>query len=261
VPTDRVLGISFLCCAEPVDHDELSTAVLQLYEQCDLRPDRIHASDWDQATVFCEETFRAAVIDKRNRSVWLWFELVPEITLYLRSLDPTDRPFENRFGALISARLPVAITEPVRRFLHAIARLYPLSQGSVAGYRTLADAGQECCRSGAFGGNEITRETRLRLKADKLGPRKMHDYLRRLYPVTIIGPEIWSQLPPMPAFDPMPTIEDLGDCKMLTCWPELVEPRDPAFLAGTKELRKWLWPYTIQNPADAVELDPPVPQT
>jgi hypothetical protein len=42
----------------------------------------------------------------------------------------------------------------------------------------------------------------------------------------------------------------LGNCKMLTCWPELVEPHDPAFLAGTSALRRWLWPYTIQNPAD-----------
>jgi hypothetical protein len=45
-------------------------------------------------------------------------------------------------------------------------------------------------------------------------------------------------------------VEDLGNCKMLTCWHELVEPHDPAFLAGTRELRRWIWPHTIQNPAD-----------
>ena len=71
--------------------------------------------------------------------------------------------------------------------------------------------------------------------------------------MTIIGPEIWSRLPPMPKVDPMPFVEEVGDCKMLTVWPDLVEPHDPAFLAGTVELRRWLWPFTIQNPADAVD--------
>jgi hypothetical protein len=87
--------------------------------------------------------------------------------------------------------------------------------------------------------------------------RKARTKLVRLYPITLIGPEIWAQLPPMPAFDPMPTVESLGECKVLTAWPTLCGPRDPAFLRGTRALRAWLWPYTIQNPADHVDNDPP----
>ena len=43
---------------------------------------------------------------------------------------------------------------------------------------------------------------------------------------------------------------DLADCKMVTAWPTLVDPHDLQFLLGTRELRRWLWPHTIQNPAD-----------
>jgi hypothetical protein len=46
-----------------------------------------------------------------------------------------------------------------------------------------------------------------RLGEDEMSRRRAHHKLRRLYPVTIIGPDIWSQLPPMPAFDSMPTID------------------------------------------------------
>lgn len=74
--------------------------------------------------------------------------------------------------------------------------------------------------------------------------RLSHTKLRRLYPVTIIGPEIWATLPPMPRIDPMPTIEEFGDCKVLTAWPTLCGPRNPAFLRATRELRAWLWPFT-----------------
>jgi hypothetical protein len=43
---------------------------------------------------------------------------------------------------------------------------------------------------------------------------------------------------------------------VLTAWPTLCEPRDPDFLRATRELRRWLWPFTIQNPADHVDNDP-----
>jgi hypothetical protein len=86
--------------------------------------------------------------------------------------------------------------------------------------------------------------------------RRAQTRLRRLYPITIIGPALWAELPPMPRFDPMPTIEDFGDAKLLRAWPTLCEPRDPAFLRANRELRAWLWPYTIQNPADHVDQDP-----
>ncbi len=95
-----------------------------------------------------------------------------------------------------------------------------------------------------------------RIAFDAMHVRQAHETLRRLYPVTIIGPDIWAKLPPLPAVEPAPIVTDLGNCKVLTAWPELCDPRDPAFLRGTVALRSWLWPHTIQNPADHVDEDP-----
>ena len=53
-----------------------------------------------------------------------------------------------------------------------------------------------------------------------------------------------------------PTVTDLGNCKMVTAWSVLCGARDPAFLRDTVALRAWLWPRTIQNPADHVDEDP-----
>jgi hypothetical protein len=154
----------------------------------------------------------------------------------------------------VSDRSPVSLTEPLRRFLTMVATQYRVSHGSAAGYPSTKYASQECSLSGAVSPLELDEATQIRLRYDGLGYRRSKRLLRRLYPVTIIGPELWAKLPPLPQTSETVTVEDLGNCKMLTCWPELVEPHDPAFLVGTKELRRWIWPHTIQNPADDPEV-------
>jgi hypothetical protein len=176
-----------------------------------------------------------------------------EVLCFLRPAhpeDPEDQEFEVLFVTFVSDRVPVSLTEPLRRFIAMVATQYPVSHGSVAGYRSTKYASQECSLSGAVSPLELDDVTQVRLKYDGLHYRRSKRLLRRLYPVTIIGPELWAKLPPMPSVDQAPKVEDLGNCKMLTCWPDLVEPHDPAFLAGTAALRRWIWPYTIQNPAD-----------
>ncbi|MBK9031042.1 MAG: hypothetical protein IPL61_06860 [Myxococcales bacterium] len=142
----------------------------------------------------------------------------------------------------------------MRTYLEAMTVQHRIAHGFIAGFARYVDARLECMTT-ALGASERDMAQQERLVFD--GRRDQErDKLRRLYPMTIIGPDIWAQLPPMPAFDPMPTIEDLGTCKLLTAWPTLCPPRDPAFLRGTRALREWLWPYTIQNPADHVDKDP-----
>lgn len=252
---ERVIGVSFTPLDQPRDRERLATAILRFYEECGLRPDRVDQSEWRKARDFTEKTFRQAMMDPAGRQIYLWADLVPELNCFLRPSDPLDQEFETRWAVLVSTRLPCRVSEPVHRLMEAITRLYPISHGSVGGYRSAAYAAQECCHSGAYSPLELDPDTRARLDEDQMCRRFVRTKLRRLYPVTIIGPDLWAQLPPMPSVDPAPRVEDLGNCKMLTVWPELVEPRDPAFLAGTKELRRWLWPYTIQNPADAIGLD------
>lgn len=148
---------------------------------------------------------------------------------------------------------PIELTPAVRAFIEDIVGVYPIAHGFVTGFDSLAYAALECLAA-LFSPFEIDEASRKRLGEDQMLAAGLSTKLRRLYPITIIGSEIWSRLPAMPAVEPVPVVEDIGDCKMLTVWPELVGPRDPAFLAGTVELRRWLWPYTIQNPADAPEL-------
>jgi|JI10StandDraft_1071094.scaffolds.fasta_scaffold51643_4 hypothetical protein len=185
----------------------------------------------------------------------LWAETVldaGEATFYLRDA-PKAAEFERRWsGAFVSDVRGVAP-------LLAIARLLDRHFGVVAAGLMAHVQRDDILRETQETGDRdaCTPSVVERIEWDAWKWRRSHEKLRRLYPITIIGPSIWATLPPMPAFDPMPRVEDLGDCKVLTAWPTLCEPRDPAFLRATRDLRAWLWPYTIQNPADHLDHDPP----
>jgi len=133
-------------------------------------------------------------------------------------------------------------------FLEAIARAYPVVHGGAMMAPSWYAASAEASLT-TVGGGLMDEATCKRIGFDAMHMRELH-LLRRLYPVTIIGPAIWAKLPPMPEVDPAPAISDLGACKVLKVWPTLVDPHDPHFLLGTRALRRWLWPFTIQNPAD-----------
>lgn len=139
------------------------------------------------------------------------------------------------------------------KYAEAIAREVGLVSGGLSGHRHHQDAEVEGTGTLMSG---VSAETEQRIGEDAMLSHRAQTRLRRLYPITIIGPALWAELPPMPRFDPMPTIEDFGDAKLMRAWPTLCEPRDPAFLRANRELRAWLWPYTIQNPADHVDQDP-----
>ena len=129
---------------------------------------------------------------------------------------------------------------------------YDVVQGGAARFDTWADGLAEGSLLRA--GSETTAAAVARVRdAHWL----LDTHVRRLYPITVFGPALWAKLPPMPAVEPAPRLIEVGDCKVLVASPELVAPDDPAFLAGTRVLRQWLWPYSIQNPVDAVGLDLP----
>lgn len=170
-----------------------------------------------------------------------------QVDLYLRDQIGFERGTTDRHVMLISSTHASPADAGILSFLRAAIGEYPVLHGGAARVPSWSHAVAEahCIKNGS-----IDWATNDRVGYDSrpdLGPA------RRLYPVTIFGPALWASLPPLPAIDPMPKVEDIGDCKMLTCWPELVAPHDPEFLAGTRELRAWLWPHTIQNPMDAPE--------
>ncbi len=249
------------------DRRALADAILALCSTTGLTFRRITMAPGrrsSQGRNVVEKKLRAAVEDPTTQSVGLWQMTEERITdalqVYLRSSKPLDdyeTRFHTRWVSVESGKLPLEVAGPVLAFIEAVARIYPVAHGAIGAYRALPYALAEFTNSGAVMLTELDEATAERLDFDNGYHTEYRDKLLRLYPVTIIGPAIWSRLPPLPPLDQPPRITDLGDCKMLTCWPTLCEPRDPAFLRGTRALREWLWPYTIQNPADHVDRDPP----
>jgi hypothetical protein len=256
--TDRVLGVSLLARDVPRDYTALADALVAFYRACG-RP-----AQWISPTArtslgrrrkFRDDTLRAIVTDDENTDVMIGTEsniTEHEISCFLRPRSPSNQDYTMRWVTLTATGVSFD-TPAVRALLAALIDLYPIAQGAVGGYRSLAYAAQECSFSGAVSPFDLDEPTRARLSRDQRLRLRFLQALRRLYPITIIGPNLWSQLPPIPEVEAMPVVETVGDCKLIHAWPTLVEPRDPEFLAGTVELRRWLWPYTIQNPADAID--------
>lgn len=137
--------------------------------------------------------------------------------------------------------------ERVERFLARTCAAYPVSHGGVFRAASSTHASAE---ANLVGNSDLDPEVSKRIGFDAMNRTAAITKLRRLYPMTIVGPAIWAALPPLPAVEPPLVVRDLGGCKMITAWPTLVDPHDPQFLLGTRALRQWLWPHTIQNPAD-----------
>jgi hypothetical protein len=125
--------------------------------------------------------------------------------------------------------------------------VYPVAHGGIFQANSAEHSSAE---TELFMSSELDIDNNKRLSFDSMNATDALDKLRRLYPVTIIGPEIWAKLPPLPDVEPPLRVCEVADCKVVTAWPTLVHPHDLQFLLGTRALRRWLWPYTIGNPAD-----------
>jgi hypothetical protein len=237
---------------------QIAESLLEMYEALGFLPQSMTVSRQKTSHPrFSANGLRKAMEDPETRNVLLWSADVadgPEAYCFIRPSQLEDQTFEVRYLSVVSHRMPVQLTQDLRRLLENWVAQYPVVHGSIGGYRSAQYASQECSFTGSIHVDDMDVETKSRLREDQMLRNFSKRMLRRLYPVTIIGPELWAKLPPVPETGAAVTVEDLGNCKMLTCWPELVEPHDPAFLKGTKELRRWIWPHTIQNPADDPEV-------
>lgn len=84
---------------------------------------------------------------------------------------------------------------------------------------------------------------------------------RRLYPITLLGPKLASQLSAADALAAGAlSVQELNGSLLIDAYPTVVETWDPEYLRATVTLRKWLWPHTIQNPTDAVGLGLKLPR-
>ena len=237
------------------DPERFARAVLRLHEETRLPPDRLTCSLWKTMTrsfkpsLFVETV---SIPEVRRIQVWTLGSEGIESTIHLRD-DPAAAEFIDRATAVVIPGLQHL--DAVLELVRAIDDDFGIVGGGITGHATRMYAAKECRHRAVDG--EWDPATVERIEWDAWKWRKTRTKLTRLNPITIIGPSIWAQLPPMPAFDPAPVVEDLGAVKLLRAWPTLCPPRDPAFLRGTRALREWLWPYTIQNPADSFDKDPP----
>jgi hypothetical protein len=239
---------------EPADAAAFGHAFMEVATGLGLRPGRMITTG--KGRKLDANAFARDLSDRSVEHVAVWNDKADEgarAHLYVRDGDhPGIDEFTDRATELI---VPVSAVETLMACLGILDRHFRLVSANVAAHRDYGYAWKEAVRRGVPGTWDAATVERIRWDAAHW--RDARTKLIRLSPITIIGPSIWATLPPMPTFDPMPRVEDLGDCKVLTAWPTLCEPRDPAFLRGTRDLRAWLWPYTIQNPADHVDRDPP----
>ncbi|MEZ4401304.1 MAG: hypothetical protein R3B06_14860 [Kofleriaceae bacterium] len=251
-------NLAFLSCRATLEHGlenapSFTKALIHAGSALAITPGRILLGK--KALLYSDERLRSHLYDVTSQKVSLWnsTEEGPRMRAYLRDGGlPGAADYTDRATCLV---LDVDVTKQLFRLLDATHRHFGVVSAAIAGHATYSYAEKEAFREGVAGAWDAATEARIQW--DAMNWWKARTKLIRLSPITIIGPSIWAQLPPMPRFDPMPTVEDLGACKLLRAWPSLCEPRDPAFLRGTRALRAWLWPYTIQNPADHIDNDPP----
>jgi hypothetical protein len=142
--------------------------------------------------------------------------------LYLRVGDaPALTEYTDRASAFV---VPAAARDTLIELVRRLADCFGVVSANISGHTTHAYAEKESLREGVAG--TWDQATLARIAWDASHWKAARTKLIRLSPITVIGPAIWATLPPMPAFDPMPRITDLGACKLLTAWPTLCEPRE-----------------------------------
>lgn len=102
---------------------------------------------------------------------------------------------------------------------------------------------------------------RERNKVDCIAASDRWTKARRLYPITLLGPKLASAVSAADALAAGAlAVQELGGSLLIDAYPTVVETWDPEYLRATVALRRWLWPHSIQNPADAVGLGLKLPR-
>lgn len=85
---------------------------------------------------------------------------------------------------------------------------------------------------------------------------KAYEKIRRVYPITLLGPKFASQVDASKLVDAgAKNVEHVNGSIIFDASEQLLEAWSPEYLAATVELRRLLWPLSFQNPAD--DPDPP----
>jgi hypothetical protein len=185
------------------------------------------------------------------------------ILLELRSNpDPrlrSDSPLQFSFVHETQGDNGSDIEATVRRMLAVSARgATPLFGGC---FRSQSFVQANCEVDYPFSYEQEPKEFKERIRVDRKFASDRWTKARRLYPITLLGPKLASQVSAADARNAGAlALEEINGSLLIDAYPSVVETWDPEFLKATVELRRWLWPYTIQNPADAIGLGLKLPR-
>jgi hypothetical protein len=183
--------------------------------------------------------------------------------LQLRSSpDPRRRSSSTRcfyFASELRTGSAPAFIEAGREMLAQIAAAASPISGGVLAAPTFHQAYCEVEDSG--NSEQESTSYRDRIRVDAYGASDRWTKARRLYPITLLGPKLASQVTAAEARAAGAlVVKEINGSLLIDAYPTVVETWDPEFLKATVELRRWLWPHTIQNPADAVGLGLKLPK-
>ena len=179
-------------------------------------------------------------------------------------LEFRESPVGPGFGAPLSHTLLVEIGEGAidpadairvaEGFLSEIAIEVPLLHGGITRLDRLVEAEAEI----TFIGEDMDEQPAdfcARWEHDAVCEAELWEKLRRLYWITLVGPKLLSAMGGASAAEQAGArwTRAVGESLLLGTTENLLGSQDPVFLRETVNLRRWLWPHSIQNPVDSPE--------
>lgn len=160
-----------------------------------------------------------------------------------------------------SRRWPEATFVPAaRRWFQLAARHAVPISGGVLAAADLRNAKGEITQNLEYSSSEVLKPDQILFK-DRIRQEPAYDHLktklRRVYPITLLGPRLASQVDVGALRDAGATsVESINGSIIFDSTPSLIEAWSPQFLAATTALRRLLWPLSTQNPVDDPDAKP-----
>ncbi|MEZ4363316.1 MAG: hypothetical protein R3B48_24280 [Kofleriaceae bacterium] len=171
----------------------------------------------------------------------------------------SDAPRQFSFSLESSASASIGLADTAHRIFEVCARGAEILSGGCFRGESFVQA--DCEVDYPFSYEHESKEFKERLQFDRMHASDRWTKARRLYPITLLGPKLANQLSAADALAAGAlAVQELNGSLLIDAYPSIVETWDPEFLRTTVNLRRWLWPHTIQNPADAVGLGVKVPK-
>jgi hypothetical protein len=171
----------------------------------------------------------------------------------------SDSP--RQFSSVVESRgdSVIGVVKATRRMLEISAqKAEPLFGGC---FRSQSFVQADCEVDYPFSYEREKQEFKERIHIDRKYASDRWTKARRLYPITLLGPKLASQVSASDALAAGAlAVQEINGSLLIDAYPTVVETWDPEYLKATVNLRKWLWPHTIQNPADAVGLGLKLPK-